>query len=36
MHLFLVFALPFNGSGEEILGELAKSNLEAAAQKNLI
>jgi hypothetical protein len=36
MHLFLVFALPFNGSGDAILTELAKSNLEAAAKKDLI
>lgn len=36
MHLFLVFALPFNGSGDAMLTELAKSNLEAAAKKDLI
>ncbi|MCF6752116.1 hypothetical protein [Stutzerimonas degradans] len=36
MHLFLVFALPFNGSSDVILTELAKSNLEAAAKKDLI
>ena len=36
MHLFLVFALPCNGSWYAILTELAKSNLEAAAKKDLI
>ena len=32
MHLFLVFALPFS-SGEEILGELAKSNGSSGAEE---
>jgi len=36
MHLFLVFALPFNESADPLLTELTKSNLEEAARKNLI
>jgi hypothetical protein len=36
MHLFLIFALPFNESGEAILTELTRSNLEEAAKKDLI
>lgn len=36
MHLLLVFALPFNESGDAILTELTKSNLEAAAKNDLI
>jgi len=36
MHLLLVFALPFNESGDALLNDLAKSNLEEAAEKELI
>ncbi|AHL76290.1 hypothetical protein CH92_14805 [Stutzerimonas stutzeri] len=36
MHLFLVFALPFNESADGLLTELTKSNLEEAASKDLI
>ncbi|MCI0915888.1 hypothetical protein JNA64_01775 [Pseudomonas stutzeri] len=36
MHLFLIFALPFNESADGLLTELTKSNLEAAASKDLI
>ena len=36
MHLFLVFALPFNESADPLLTELTKSNLEEAARNNLI
>lgn len=36
MHLLLIFALPFNESGDALLNDLAKSNLEEAATKELI
>lgn len=36
MHLLLVFALPFNESGDALLNDLTKSNLEEAAKKELI
>lgn len=36
MHLFLVFALPFNKPADSLLTELTKSNLEEAARKKLI
>ncbi|MEK0362514.1 hypothetical protein [Pseudomonas sp. CBC3] len=36
MHLFLIFALPFNESADALLTELTKSNLEEAASKDLI
>lgn len=35
MHLFLLFALPFNDSGDSLLTQLAQSNLEEAAKKKL-
>jgi hypothetical protein len=36
MHLFLLFALPFNDSGDSLLTQLTQSNLDEAAKKKLI
>lgn len=36
MHLFLIFAMPFNESGDMLLRDLTKANLAEAARKGLI
>lgn len=36
MHLFLIFALPFQDSDDSLLTQLTQSNLEEAAKKGLI
>ncbi|MCJ0974000.1 hypothetical protein MST27_11535 [Pseudomonas sp. PS1] len=36
MHLLLIFAMPFNESGDGVLRELTKANLSEAARKGLI
>lgn len=36
MHLFLIFALPFQGSSDALLSQLAQSNLEEAVRQDLL